>query len=475
MATVSFGPRIRALRRKQGLTQKQLAERLEISASYLNLIENDKRPLSAPLLIKIAGLFGLDFQAFSEDDQARLLADAMEVLGDPLFDEHELTQQDVRDFARFNPGVTQALLTLYRSYIKGREANETLASRIEDAGVEGLSQLQSPEEEVTDFLERQKNYFPALEQAAEALSKKAELEPSDRYFRMARFLEKEHGITIDMVPVESDTAVLRSYNPDRKVLRLAQLLPPRSLHFQLAVQIGLLTYDEEIQRIVGEASFSSPAALTLARLAMANYFAGAVLMPYEPFVKAARAHRFDVELLGHRFRTSYEQVCHRLTTLRRPGSEGVPFHMVRVDMAGNISKRFSGSGIRFARYGGACPKWNVHAAFLTPGVIRTQVSQMPDGRVYFCFARSIQQDIGGYSQAKHVHAVGLGCKVEHGRDIVYADGIDLEGSRAVIEVGVTCRLCDRADCRQRAFPTLQHRLEIDENKRGINFYSPVDD
>jgi predicted transcriptional regulator len=278
-----------------------------------------------------------------------------------------------------------------------------------------------------------------------------------------------------MVPVESDTAVLRSYNPDRRVLRLAQLLPPRSLHFQLAVQIGLLTYDEEIQRIVGEASFSSPAALTLARLAMANYFAGAVLMPYEPFVKAARAQRYDVELLGHRFRTSYEQVCHRLTTLRRPGREGVPFHMVRVDMAGNISKRFSGSGIRFARYGGACPKWNVHAAFLTPGVIRTQVSQMPDGRLYFCFARSIQQDIGGYSQAKHVHAVGLGCKVEHGRDIVYADGIDLEGSRAVIEVGVTCRLCDRVDCRQRAFPTLQHRLEIDENKRGINFYSPVDD
>ena len=230
--------------------------------SYLNLIENDKRPLSAPLLIKIAGLFGLDFQAFSEDDQARLLSDAMEVLGDPLFDEHELTQQDVRDFARFNPGVTQALLTLYRSYIKGREANETLASRIEDAGVEGLSQLQSPEEEVTDFLERQKNYFPALEQAAEALSRKAELEPSDRYYRMARFLEKEHGITIDMVPVESDTAVLRSYNPDRRVLRLAQLLPPRSLHFQLAVQIGLLTYDDEIQRIVGEASFSSPAALT---------------------------------------------------------------------------------------------------------------------------------------------------------------------------------------------------------------------
>jgi predicted transcriptional regulator len=207
-------------------------------------------------------------------------------------------------------------------------------------------------------------------------------------------------------------------------------------------------------------------------VALANYFAAAVAMPYQPFYEAARAERYDIELLGHRFDASFEQVCHRLTTLRRPGAEGIPFHLVRIDIAGNISKRFSGSGIRFARFSGACPRWNVHTAFLTPGMIRVQLSRMPDGTTYFCIARTLRRD-RRFHAPHAVQAIGMGCEVHHAREMVYADGIDTTNLSAAVPVGVTCRLCERMDCQQRAFPALQHRMEVDENVRGLSFYAPV--
>jgi predicted transcriptional regulator len=218
---------------------------------------------------------------------------------------------------------------------------------------------------------------------------------------------------------------------------------------------------------------TTPESRTVARVALANYFGGAVLMPYERFLQAAKSLRYDIELLGHRFRTSFEQVCHRLTTLQRPGSEGVPFHMIRIDVAGNISKRFSASGIRFARFSGACPRWNVFSALSTPGLIRVQLSRMPDGKSYFCLACSVRKDSGGYLAPHAVQAIGIGCPASMARELVYADGIDLENLEAAVPVGVTCRLCERMDCTQRAFPPLQHPLRVKEGVRGVSFYAPA--
>jgi hypothetical protein len=207
----------------------------------------------------------------------------------------------------------------------------------------------------------------------------------------------------------------------------------------------------------------------LYRVALANYFAGATLMPYRPFLEAAREFRYDVELLEHRFRASFEQVCHRLTTLNDPADAGIPFHLVRVDIAGNISKRFSGSGIPFARYSGACPLWSVHAAFLTPGLIRTQISEMPDGTRYFSIARTVRKAGGGHLVRQSRLAIELGCHVKHAQGMVYADGVDVAG-RSAVPVGVSCRLCERMECRQRAFPPMHHRLDVDEDVRGLSFY-----
>jgi len=266
---------------------------------------------------------------------------------------------------------------------------------------------------------------------------------------------------------------MRRFDERTGTLWLSELLRRGSRHLQLAHQLGLLTQGPVLDRAAADPRLTSEASRRLARVALANYFAAAVLMPYGPFLEAARAERYDIELLGHRFRVGFEQICHRLTTLRRPGAEGVPFHMVRVDVAGNISKRFSASGLRFARFSGACPRWTVFEAFTTLGQVRTQLSQMPDGTTYFWVARTVRREGGAYHAPRSVLSIGLGCELSHARDLVYADGVDLTSRGPVVPVGVTCRLCDRMDCEQRAFPPLQHPLTVNENVRGVSFYAPT--
>jgi predicted transcriptional regulator len=253
------------------------------------------------------------------------------------------------------------------------------------------------------------------------------------------------------------------------------VLPPWSRNFQIAHQLGLVEAREDIKSIMARCAkdLSTPDSARLCRVAMANYFAAALLMPYDEFLHLAEQVRYDIELLQHHYTASWEQVCHRLTTMRKPGAQGVPFHFVRVDIAGNISKRFSGTGIRFARFSGSCPRWDVHAAFLTPGRIRTQLSKMPDGTAYFCIARTIRKSFG-YASGDALMAVGIGCPVQTARKLVYADGCDLSNLDAAVPIGTTCRLCERLDCEQRAFPALQYGMTIDENVRGRSFYAPAE-
>lgn len=468
-----LGAKVRALRRRENLSQVQLAERLGISPSYLNLIENNRRPLPATLLIKLAQMFEIDLHSFAGDDDARLVSDLLEVFSDPLFEGHVLTSADVRELAHGSPAAARAVLTLYQAYQRARESAENLASRVSEG--EDLTSVGShnPSEEVSDFIQAHMNHFPELEEGAERLWKEARLEGDDLYRGLVRHLERRHGVQVRVARWGEERGTLRRYDPERKVLVLSELLPTRSRSFQLAHQIALLEQRETLDRLVSDPGLTSDASRVLARVALANYFAGAVLMPYGPFLQAAREERYDLDVIGRRFRVGFEQVCHRVTTLRRPGAEGVPFHMIRIDVAGNISKRFSASGIRFARFSGLCPRWNVFAAFQTPGMIRIQVSRMPDGVAYFCIARTIQKDSGGYHAQQPVQAIGLGCQVQYARELVYADGVNLDDLSTAVPVGVTCRVCERSDCLQRAVPSLRQPLHIDENVRGMSLYVPV--
>lgn len=463
-----LGQKLRSLRRREGLTQQQLAERLKISPAYLNLIENGRRPLPAQLLITLAQLFHLDLKAFAVDDDAQLGSDLLEVFGDPLFDSTELVSNDLKELAQAQPAVARAVINLYRAY----------QSRKSSVDVGAPDQMSVPSEDVSDFLQRHMNYFPELEEMAEQLRKDARVEDvrttgvtrqngDDLARALARFLDERLGVTVEVARASAEPEVLRRYDPKTKRLIVSELLPPRSRNFQLAHQIGLLIGSDVLDTLVKDELLQSADARALARVALANVFAGAVLMPYLPFLEAAEQSRYDIELLGHRFRTSFEQGCHRVCTLRRPGAQGVPFHFLRVDIAGNISKRFSGDGIRFARFAGACPRWNVFSAFLTPGMIKTQVSEFPDGSVYFCISSTIRKINQGYTPRHALHAVGLGCDLEHAKKLVYADGVDLSHR---IPVGVTCRVCDRDDCTERAFPAQKAPLVVDENQRNSSFY-----
>ncbi len=473
--TPRLGTKVRTLRRREQLTQTQLAAKLEISPSYLNLIEHNQRPLTAQLLVKVAQTFRVDLSAFADDSSARVAADLQEIFGDPLLEEHALTTSDVRELAE-HPAAARAVISLYHAYKSSVQSMRDLASQLYDGrAFHGLDPAHLPSEEASDVIQENLNYFPELEAAAEQTVRRAALDRTDFYRSLVAHLRDRHRVQVVLTPVSRDGGMIRRYDPETRTLHLSEVLPPWSRQFQVAHQLGLIEAASVIDAIVARSqkNLTTPESVKLCRIALANYFAGALLMPYDDFFRVAEEVRYDIELLQHHYTASWEQVCHRLTTLRKPGAAGVSFHFVRVDIAGNISKRFSGTGIRFARFSGSCPRWDVHAAFLTPGRIRTQFSQMPDGTAYFCVARTIRKSYG-YSSGDALMAVGIGCPVKDARKTVYADGYDLDNLEAAVPIGVTCRLCERANCEQRAFPPLQHGLKVDENVRGRSFYGPVD-
>ncbi len=473
-----LGAKLRRLRAEHKLTQAQMAQRLEISPTYLNLLEHNQRPITASVLLKLAQRFAIDVSSFNLDDETRLLSDVMEALSDPLFDVHGIKAAEVKEMVATSPSIAGALLTLYQAARGGgsNEAHET-PSTDTDATPGELSYLPGgmPSEEVSDFLQANNNYFDTLERAAETLWKEHDLSLENLYQGLVRVLGQRFSVDVAVLPAETMADTLREYRPLERQLRISEMLPLSSRVFQLACQIALLGWEEELAALTARGKFTTHEADLLTRTALANYFAAAVMMPYARFHDAARDAQHDLDVLQHRFGASFEQVCHRLTTLRRPGIEGVPFHLIRVDVAGNISKRFGGSGIQIARFGAACPRWNVYDAFATPGMLRVQVSQMPDGSSFFCVAKTINP-IGRQARARpigarlHRLAIGLGCPLSYAKEMIYADGLALDDPKIVTPIGISCRICERANCPERAMPSRNYKLVVDENRRGLSAY-----
>ncbi len=476
MKQARLGGKLRHLRHDRRLNQAQMAQRLGISASYLNLLEHGQRPVTVPVLLKLAQHFSLDLRALTPDDDERLLSDLMEAFADPLFEGDDIKAIDLKELVATSPNLGRALLTLYQAY-RGSRANSRPpddAALIEVGVADTPAGM--PSEEVNDFIQKKENYLPELESAAAELWSAQNLALDNLYQRLVAVLSERFSVAVRVVPAVEMGGLLRIYDPPARRLSLSEMLPQSSRSFQLAHQIALLGWRGEINRIASDGKFTTVEAEMLARVALANYFAGAVVMPYDPFLEAARATRYDLDVLEHRFASSFEQVCHRLTTLRRPGAEGVPFHLVRVDAAGNISKRFSASGIRIARFGAACPRWNVYDAFATPGMLRVQVSRMPDGATFFCVARTVHRvgrplARGPLAQRVGQLAIVLGCALSYARELIYADGLSLDDPQTVTPIGVSCRTCERDDCSDRAMPSLYQKFEVDENRRGLSAYS----
>ena len=449
MAKPLIGRTVRRLRLEQRITQAALATRLGISASYLNLIEHDQRALSAGLLIKLTETLKVDLAALSGSSERQLESQLREVFADPVLAAEPVPDEEAANLAATSPAAARAILALYRAWRVARE----------DAGGIALPsgrRILLPTEEARDYFNERANYFAALEAGAEALGAELNAAPSELNHAIAERLRQRHGLRIRVVPLDG---ALRRYDPDGRQLLLSEQLPRESRGFHLAFQLTLLELRGLVEAEIRLAEPSSPEAAGLIRIGLLNYLAAAVLMPYEPFLQAARALRHDLDPLAARFGVSFEQACQRLASLQRPGARGVPFFFLRVDPAGNVTKRFSAAAFPFARYGGSCPRWVVHTALATPGAMRVQIARLPDGATVLCFARAVTAPSSGWGDPPPVHVVAMGCDIDHAGEVVYADGIDPE--RAVVGIGLSCRLCDRADCHSRAFPPLEHRLALD--------------
>jgi predicted transcriptional regulator/transcriptional regulator with XRE-family HTH domain len=459
VAKALIGRTVRRLRLEQGMAQQGLAARLGISASYLNLIEHDQRAVTASLLVKLSEVLQVDLAALSGAREKALQTGLQEVLRDPLLGLDVVPEAEIAQLAGGAPHVARAVLALYRAWRVAREDSGGIA-------LPTGRRILLPTEEARDFFHDRANHFPALEAAAEALGAALGAGPHEMNHAVAQRLRDRHGLVVQVVPMQG---ALRRYDAANRRLDLSDSLPRESRGFHLAFQLMLLEAGEAVAEAMAGFEPSSTEAGALVRIGLLNYAAGALLMPYAAFLAAAREQRHDADALASRFGTSFEQACHRLATLQREGARGVPFFFLRVDPAGNVDKRFSAAGFPFARFGGSCPKWIVHHAFASPGQVRVQLAQLPDGGTFLCFARAVQGRAAVWGEPAPVHVVAMGCDITRAPDVIYADGLDLD--RAAVGIGLSCRLCDRADCRSRAFPPLEHRLALDPMVTGASPYT----
>ena len=454
------GPSLRRLRRDNGLTQADMAADLEVSASYIALLERNHRPLSAEMLVRLAQTYKMDMSALvgdgSADDTARLQA----VLKDPMFADIDVAALEVTDIATNFPGVTEALLRLHTAYQEEQLALADRGAETLEAGGERSAEASDPVAESRRFLAARRNSFPNLDDSAERLAQAV-----SGHETISLYLKARHDLRVRRLPSSVMVGSVRRLDRHRKEILLDDGLDHASQTFQLALQLAYLEMRAEIDAVCREGSFATESGERLTRRAVASYAAAALLMPYSAFARAVEARRYDVEALARQFGASFEQVAHRLTTLQKPGQERVPFFFIRVDPAGNVSKRLDGAGFPFARHGGGCPLWSVHQAFRTPREIVTQWLELPDGQRFFSIARTVTAGGGAFGSPRVERAIALGCAAEHAGRLVYAQDRPGFGAESATPIGVTCRLCHRAECTARSAPPIGRQILPDAIRR----------
>jgi predicted transcriptional regulator/transcriptional regulator with XRE-family HTH domain len=461
-----IGRKVREIRQASKSTQGQFAERVGISISYLNQIENNQRPVSAAVLLSLAEKFKIDLAGLAAGESDRLMSALSEALSDPIFANQSPTFQEVKLVAQNAPAIAHALIVAHQAY---RHNSERLVSIDNSLGRgSGLTE-NTPYEEVRDFFHFVDNYIDEIDIAAEALASKLGIGERDNFAVMAAYLERTHSVRIARPVGGSD--LIRVYDEDAKILTLNPYLPTATRDFQIALQIAQLSAHEAIDKVAGNAQFRTSEGYEICRIGLQNYYAGALILPYRRFLESARELRHDLDLISAQFGASLEQVCHRLSTLQRPGEKGTPIFFARIDRAGNITKRHSAAKLQFARFGAACPLWNAHQAFEAPGRIIRQLAETPDGVRYLCLSTQITKGGRGFRKTQQHYALALGCEISYADQFVYADDLDL-GNRLNFEpIGISCRICDRENCASRAVPPIKGQLLIDHHRRDHLPYS----
>lgn len=449
-AKLFAGHAVRRVRRASGLTQGAMAGALDISPSYLTLIERNQRPLTASIMLRLAERFDFDARTLSGAAPGGGVEALRRRLADPAFADLNLDQASIEDWIAVAPDAAEAF------------------ARAFDARGAGGSATSDPIAPVRREIERWRNHFADLDALAEALSDDLRLGSGDLYGAIAERFRVTHQLSIRILPVDVMPVALRRLDLHARQLQLSELLDPASRTFAAAFQLGQIEAKAEIDALVKGGDFADRASERLYRRHLTSYFAAALMMPYARFVRACEATGYDVELLQRRFGAGFEQVAHRLTTLQRVGARGLPLFMIRVDRAGQASKLYAGaSASPLIEAGGRCPLWALHAAFDRPGTLVRQIVEMEDETRWFTMARTVSPQGGRIGQVRAQFAIGLGIDAALAEPLAAARGFDLKRGEAM-PVGLGCRRCTRPDCPQRAAPPAARALVFNERERGVS-------
>ena len=441
-----------------------MAEQLGISPSYLNHLERNQRPVTAGILLRLAETFDVDVKSFAAEGKESAGAEQLgEIFSDPMFADLGISRYELVELADNAPAVADGVARLYTAL---REYQRQPHSE-EGAGPDPRA-LITPETWVRDYIQESSNHFPELEECAETLgvSMTDALSIAEP---LRRRLKDAWGITARVVPAADLGGATQEYDPERRLFMLSSLLRSENRSFGLAYQLALVEFRDVLERLVAAASPPDQGSRHLLHVSLANYAAGAIIMPYGRFLASTGEHRYSIDRLCGEYGANVEQVAHRLTTLGRPGARGVPFFMIRVDAAGNISKRYAGNSFPFSRFGGTCPRWNLHAAFQNAGKAISQVIETPDGQRFFTISRTIERPIRPDLQSDGLLAVGLGCELKHAGQLHCAEGMDL-ANPPITPIGPACAICPRMECPQRATAPAGRVLAVEENRKTISPY-----
>ena len=460
------GNKLRLLRRENGHTQAQMASRLGVSSAYINQIENNQRTLSLRILIGLLEQYGVDWHDILNDDDDRTLIELKSALSDPIFNTNSTSARELQIVSDSAPEFASNFLKLLNDY---RQLVDVM-TRLGSEGMPTSVIKVSSEALIHDFFRDNLNHFPTLEDAAEKLQRTLPLETEKQYLFICERLERKHNIKVKIKKVDVIGDTLRIFDRDNKEIWLSEAFDSINRKFQLLHLICLIEEETLLDKITSNMGDQSSLTISRCKVELANYFAAAALMPYEAFLSMAENVAYDIDRLSIRFGVSAEQVCHRLTTLQRSGRRGIPFFFLRIDKAGNVTKRFNATAFQIAQYGGACPVWNLHTAFRTPGVIVPQFVEMTDGEKFFTLSRTTERPTYSSDTQDHRLVMSLGCKVEHAEKIAYAKPLAPKEHRAFAKIGINCHLCPREGCSQRAHQPMVKELNFDPSRRGTTRY-----
>ncbi|HEX6409461.1 MAG TPA: short-chain fatty acyl-CoA regulator family protein, partial [Sphingomicrobium sp.] len=422
-----LGARLRRLRRDRGLNQSAMADEIGISASYLNHLERNQRPVTAGILLRLAEAFDIDVKAFATEGGDMAGADQLgEIFSDPVLADLGIGRAELVELADNAPAVSEGIVRLYTAL---RELQRRPPGAVEEEAANDPRALITPETWVRDYIQSQRNHYPELEERCETLGDSLN-DPLSVGEALRRRLKEAYGVEAKVVAPELLGDFSQHYDADRRTFMISALLRPENRTFGLAYQLALLELSPVLERMADAARPPDAGTRALLHMSFANYAAGSIMMPYGRFLRAAEEHRYAIDRLCGQFGANVEQIAHRMTTLGRSGARGVPFFMLRVDPAGNISKRYAGENFPFSHFGGTCPRWHLHAAFQTPGQTIRQLIETPDGQRFFTISRTIERPIRPELRDDALLAIGLGCDIRYAPRIAYADGLDLANTEA---------------------------------------------